>query len=240
MHLGRPWLALLVVLLAGCQGSSTPPRQAASSPAATDVGDQAAEALTAGDHARAAELYRKAVQQAPERVVFHYGLGVATAYLDQRPEAVRELQWVLAHGNPGSAEVREAYRWLRSVGALPASDGVATESEPETPKDRKPTTATVHGRVTFGESPGDTRPMERMVLFFFDHPNRVVYYRIRTDEQGRFRFAKVPPGVYTLTDRVAGTPRWRLRVEVKAGQDLALDLTPSNTTKVRDDFPGSS
>ena len=77
----------------------------------------------------------------------------------------------------------------------------------------------------------------RMQLFLYDHPNRVVYYRIRTDEEGRFRFINVPPGIYKLADRIAGQPTWRLRVELKPGEDLSLDLSLGNSTRTRDDFP---
>jgi hypothetical protein len=76
-----------------------------------------------------------------------------------------------------------------------------------------------------------------MQLILKEYPSASNYFRLRTDEQGYFRFENVPPGVYQLTERVAGPPIWRLRVEVKAGQDVALDLGPENSTKVRDDFP---
>jgi len=79
--------------------------------------------------------------------------------------------------------------------------------------------------------------MQRMTLFLYDYPKRVVYFRIRTDQAGRYRFPKVPPGVYKLTDTAAGPARWRLRVELGPGQEMNLDLGPDNGTKVRDDFP---
>lgn len=103
--------------------------------------------------------------------------------------------------------------------------------------EQKPAQASVQGRALFGESAGAATPLERMTLFLYDYPQRVVYFRIRTDEEGRFRFANVPPGIYKLTDRASGPPRWRLRVELKPGQDLTLDLDPGNSTRVRDDFP---
>ena len=80
--------------------------------------------------------------------------------------------------------------------------------------------------------------MKRMQVFLIEQPNRVNYYLLRTDEDGRFHFKSVAPGVYKLSDRVVGPPKWRLRVEVKPGQVVFLDLGPGNSTKVRDDFSG--
>jgi len=40
-----------------------------------------------------------------------------------------------------------------------------------------------------------------------------------------------------LTNRIAGQPIWRLRVEVAAAEEKQLELTPSNSVAVRDDFP---
>ncbi|MGH9893444.1 MAG: carboxypeptidase-like regulatory domain-containing protein, partial [bacterium] len=65
------------------------------------------------------------------------------------------------------------------------------------------------------------------------------FYRVQTNERGMFRIPDVPPGEYSLTNRVAGPPIWRLKVTLKAGEDLQFDLTPENSVKVRDDFPES-
>src|SRR5262249_6304438 len=105
---------------------------------------------------------------------------------------------------------------------------------------KKATTGAVHGRLMAGETPGAAVPAQRAQLFLMEHPSRVTYLRLRTDEQGYFRFRDVPPGVYKLTERAAGHPTWRVRVEVKPGQDVEVDLGPSNTTAVRDDFPDST
>lgn len=231
------WLLALAFVLAACQAAPAPPR-----PAAKDLGSLAAEALERGDYAKAAELYRSAVAAEPGSLPLHYGLAVSASYLDRRMEAVSEFTWVLERGEADSAEVKAARRWLMSVGALPRF--AAATAEPEEPREPaqkpardKPAPATVHGRVMSGDTPNDLAPMQRMQLFLYDYPNRVVYFRIRTDEQGHFHFPDVPPGIYKLTDRAAGPPRWRLRVELKAGQDMTLDLDPGNSTKVRDDFP---
>ena len=70
-----------------------------------------------------------------------------------------------------------------------------------------------------------------------DGPTKEERYVLRTDRDGNFRFSNVLPGFYMLTDRVAGKPQWRLKVEVGSGSTLRLDLSPGNSTATRDDFP---
>jgi hypothetical protein len=241
LHQGRSWwLIAVAVALAACQGAPAP------RPAEKGAGALAAEALQQGDYARAADLYRTAVDDEPGSLPLHYGLGVATSYLDRRAETVRQFSWVLEHGEPGSSEVQAARSWLLSVGALPrpafssASDEEAKAEETKEeakPAEQQPHPASVQGRVLYGEGGAAPAPMKMMRLFLSDYPSRVKRYRVLTDEEGRFRFTDVPPGTYKLTDRVAGPPRWRLRAELKPGQDLSLDLDPGNSTAVRDDFP---
>ena len=237
MQLGRRWLLVLVVALVACQAAPPPSRTAAKDSAAL-----AAEALQRGDMAKAAELYRSALVNQPDGLPLHYGLGVATSYLDQRAEAVREFTWVLRHADKSSAEAKAAREWLASVGALPrpgasvlASDEPQDQDSPN--REPKPAPASLQGRVVFDDTPGLVIPMERLQLMLSDYPNRIVYLRLRTDERGHFHFKDVPPGTYKLTDAVAGPARWRLRVDLKPGQDLTLDLSPSNSTRARDDFP---
>jgi hypothetical protein len=231
----RLWaLAAVALLLGACHASPPPPPKAAD-----DDARLAAEALGAGDYARAAVLYRRAVTRAPDSVPLRYGLGVAASYLDLRAEAIRELTWVVSHGVPASPEVESARQWLVKVGAMAppqraaaAEPGAATGSEAPP----APGTGRVEGRAVSIDvaQPG---PLSRQTLFLIEQPSRVNYFRLRTDEAGRFRFAAVPPGMYKLSDRITGSPLWRLRVEVKAGQNVFIDLGPGNARRVRDDFP---
>lgn len=234
----RTWgLIALVACLAACQAAPPPTRSAASDNAAL-----AAQALQRGEYAKAADLYRSALAADPENFKFHYGLAVAESYLDRKAEAIREFTWVVERAPADSHEAKTARQWLVSVGALPRSRSALAPESPEpdnTPSKEKETVgyATVEGRVMAEEGPGAIAPMKRMQLLLYDYPNKENYFRMRTDESGHFRFVKVPPGIYKITDRVAGPPTWRLRVELKPGQDLTLDLNPGNSTKVRDDFP---
>ena len=83
-------LALLALALGACQ--SPPP---APPKAAADAVTLAANALDSGDYAKAAELYRQALQSKPESLLLHYGLAVAASYLNLKDEATREFKWVL-------------------------------------------------------------------------------------------------------------------------------------------------
>jgi hypothetical protein len=99
-------------------------------------------------------------------------------------------------------------------------------------------TANVEGQAFAPE--GERRPLVRERLLLLAYPNKERFFDQRTDEHGRYRFSNVPPGTYMLTNRLVGAPGWRLRVDVKPGQDVFLDLGPGNSAKVRDDFPGKA
>jgi hypothetical protein len=224
----------LALMGGGCYSAPVPaPRSQAGE------ADLAAEALDAGDYTSAAELYRRALTTTPESLPVHYGLAVALSHLDQKPEAIREFRWVLARGETGTVEVDNARRWLIKAGALaPASTGRAARSEsPANVEPSNSASAIVEGRVVSAGGP-EQGPLKRQQIFLIEQPSRLHHYRGRTDEEGRFRFAGVPPGTYKISDRMSGPPTWRLRVEAKPGQLVLLDLGPGNSTRVRDDYPG--
>ena len=77
----------------------------------------ASEALDRGDYAKAADLYRDALQTEPDSLPLHYGLGVAASYLDRRAEAIREFTWVFARAAKDSPEATTA----RSCNSLMAA-----------------------------------------------------------------------------------------------------------------------
>lgn len=197
----------------------------------------AAAALDRGDYAQAAVLYRKAIERRPDSVSAHYGLGVASSNLNLRDDTIREFQWVLARGNPDSVEVEAARRWLIAAGVFRPPVAAVNPTEVE-----RGGNGAIEGQAYLG-SADQPQPQVRMQLHLVgqpDSPTKEQRHVLRTDRDGNFRFGNVMPGTYMLTDRVAGKPQWRLKVEVGLGSTLRLDLNPGNSTATRDDFPNRS
>jgi len=228
-------LVILIALLAACQSPSRP-----ASPRATeDAATQAAHALSAGRYEEAIALYRQALAESPEKVGLHYGFGVASSYLERRDDAIREFRWVVQYGPQRAPEVDAARQWLIRAGALlPGPSVTPTSSQPE--QERRAGNASLVGHAVYAEAGQTPQPMPRLQLFLVGQPNsptKEERYNLRTDENGNFKFPDVMPGPYKLTNRVAGQPIWRLRVEVKPSETKILELTPSNSLAAQDDFP---
>ena len=224
-------LGFLVVAGAACQTQKPAPTvsRADGGPAA-----HAAAALDAGHYAEAVDLYREALASAPGNVALRYGLAVALSYTD-RGAAILEFQWVVASAKPGSQERIESHAWLNRAGALPAAPASASAG-PE----RQTGNAALVGRALFAEAGAKPEPMRRLQLFLRgqpDSPAKDERYVLRTDEDGNFKFSNVPPGPYMLTNRLAGQPIWRLRVELKPAEEKQLELNPANSVSARGDFP---
>lgn len=210
-----------------------------------DVGAEGLKAFDRGDWAAAAGLLREAILRNPRSLKLHYALAIADTNLDLRQEAISEFQWVLANAPAGSTESQTARKWLMDIGVLrtvaaatpPPDDAPPAEKPAEAPD--APGRARVGGQVVWNGSNPPVK-ISRLQLFLkgiAGTKTQDEYRVLRTDEEGRFEFKNVAPGPYKLVDRIAGTPQWRLRVEVEPGQRLALDLTPDNSTRARDDFP---
>ncbi len=236
--MSRPKPCVLIVVLAllvACQSPSRPP-QSSTPP---DPATLAARALAAGRYAEALELYRQALADAPGLVSLHYGLGVASSHLDRRDDAVREFRWVVQYGTPTAAEVVAARQWLIQAGALLPAHFVKPAPS-QSVQERQAGNSSLEGRAVFAEAGQAPKPMPRLQLFLVgqpDSPTQKERYNLRTDEEGNFKFPDVIPGPYKLIDRVAGPPRWRLRIEVKPSETKVLELTPDNSLARQDDFP---
>ena len=232
MRAGLRFLAACAALLLGaCQAPPEPP--AATIPV---VGDPAAEsraALEGGDCARAVGHLRTALASEPESLFLHYNLAACAAQAGATDEAVREFRWVVSHGDPDSPETRTARRWLIEAGLLAEEPVVATGPDPTVGE------GALRGVVTWSEPGRAPAPLARQQLFLKGvrgSSNRALQYVRRSDDSGQYEFKNIPPGTYKLTDVIAGRPRWRLRVSVDAGKEVALDLGPANAATVRDDF----
>jgi hypothetical protein len=222
----------LGLFLAACNASQPAPQPKAQATDATS----AFEALQAGDYQRAAELHRRALAAEPGSVGLHYGLAVAVSYLRLKDETAREFRWVLELAPPGSEEAGVARTWLVNAGLLP----LPSTRSPAVAGQLGNQEATLEGHAVFSEDGITPKPMRRLQLFLVGQPGSPAKderHNLRTDEDGRFRFPKVLAGSYKLTNRVAGQPIWRLRVELTPGESQQLELTPANSTATRDDFP---
>ena len=193
------------------------------------------------NYGAAAQLLREVLIRHPADLQAHYRLGVSASHLDQVDEAGREFEWVVAHGEPGAAEVQIAREWLasRTPATVPAPGVVAsTANDGQSERTQNPELASLSGRAVAPDG-----PKARLQLFLKGVSEGAVkdeYQMLRTDQQGNFHFANVAPGDYMLTNAVAGPVIWRLRVTLGRGQRLVLDLSPGNGSTVRDDFPDRS
>lgn len=226
-------LAALALVLAACQGPAAPP-PAAPGPS---LASQAAEALDKGDYAKAADLSRRALADAPDSLPVHYGLAIAASHLNLRDEAIREFKWVMARGPAGSSEVEAARRWLASVGALAGDASSATTTVESRAGAGQ---ASLEGRMVLAEPGQPPRPASRRMVILYGlagTPTKDQRYNTRTDDNGLFRFPDLMPGPYMITDAVSAPRNWRLKIELRPGQAMNLGLTPGNGIKIRDDFP---
>lgn len=222
----------MLALAVGC--SSPPPPQ--SPPVARDVAAEAMAAVGRADWPRAAGLLREALTRQPARADLHYHLAVAATHLDLRDEAIREFQWVLANVARELPEAVEARRWLTAAGVL-AGPREAVTAAPDRITEETPGDSGIEGHVLWA----DGRPTARVQLFLKGvprSPNENLQWVLRTDDDGRFAFKRIPAGTYMLTNRIAGEPTWRLRVRLAPGEVTSLDLGEANSARVRDDFPG--
>lgn len=227
----RAGALLVLALLAGC---GTPP----STSSKPDAGAQALGLFEQGDCAGAAPLLRQALASASGQLALHYALGVCAAQLDIRQEAITEFQWVLANA-PDSPEAGVAREWLTAVGVLRKPDETPSATPNTAAVEPDVGRTTVRGQVVWddGQSPV---PTYRLQVFLKGRPGTdtaAFQYMVRTDREGRFRFDRIPPGTYKLTNQLAGKPVWRLRVNVPADGALDMNLTAANSTAARDDFP---
>jgi hypothetical protein len=225
-------VALGLVIGVGVYPRARGPESLATAPVADHAG-AARNAIAERRWAVAAEHLRAALRSQPDSLFLRYNLAIAASWLDARDEAIREFEWVVAHAASPSEETRTAQVWL-------AQNRDAAPKAAESATAPKAGSAGVHGAAMWADAGSEPKPASRLQLFLIgvrDAPTGREYRVLRSDREGHFVFKDLVPGPYKLTDAIAGQPKWRLKVVVEAGQDLALDLTPENSTQRRDDFP---
>jgi hypothetical protein len=203
---------------------------------------EANKAFDRQDWGTAAAHYRIAIQERPPEVFLHYRLAIATSWLEMRDEATTEFEWVVANAAASSEEARVAREWLDAARKRRADRAGAGGSDGDV-KDERAGDSGLHGRIVWSEGQG-TQPLKRLQLHLYaiaeDGTSKKMSFQVRSDFEGNYRFKNIPAGLYKLTDDNVGTPKWRLKVEIKLGEDPALDLGPDNSINTRDDFPKKS
>jgi Polysaccharide lyase family 4, domain II/Tetratricopeptide repeat len=223
-----------VIGLAGCQNA--PPPAASSNAVSIDHAAEARKAFAARDWGTAAPHFRVAIALDPGSLTLHYGLATCASWLGLIDEAKVEFNWVLVHAPSGSVEAQFAREWLAGVDTEEKTTTVAGVD----PNDPKVGDAGVHGLVTWEGPNQPLNILSRSQLHLKGLPNsstKGLSYYMRTDKEGRYQFSRIKAGPYRLTDAVAGDAKWNLKIEVKSGEDLELDLSPGNSTASRNDFP---
>jgi tetratricopeptide (TPR) repeat protein len=221
----------LAVVVTGCQRAPAPPRVAA--PAAVDHLAAAKTALAVANWKDAAPHLRAALEKDPDNLFLHYNLAICATWLNRRDEAVHEFEWVLKHANSDSEEAVTARAWLSQTTNGDAS-AESTDGDPLVAP------GAVRGVVLWRQDGFSPSPVSRAQLFLkglHNTPTGKFYRRIRSDRDGTYEFKDVPPGSYSLSDAIGVGARWRLKVKIEPGQEIALDLTPDNGLPGRDDFP---
>jgi hypothetical protein len=216
----------LALGLGACQRAAEAPR--VSAPVVLDQVALARTALAAQQWAVAAEHLRAALSTDPGSLFLHSNLAICATWLDLKDEAIREFEWVVANAPGDSEEAKIARRWL--AGNRSGTQSAANELAANDPKIGD---GRIHGIAAWGE------PLTRYQVFLVglpDSPNKEFFRRVRTDYSGNYMLTKLPAGSYRLTDALGAEAKWRLKVTVEAGQDLALDLTQNNSVQRRDDF----
>src|SRR5439155_24983502 len=100
-----------------------------------------------------------------------------------------------------------------------------------------------HGRIVWDEGQG-TQPLKRAQIHLYaleeDGTSKRMSFHVGSDREGNYKFERIPAGTYKMTDDNVGTPKWRLNVVLRPGEDAVIELGPDNSLKTRDDFPKSS
>jgi hypothetical protein len=155
---------------------------------------------------------------------------------------MREFEWVVAHAAMASDEARVAREWLDGARRRRVARAAAADTEAAV-KDERAGDSGVHGRVVWDEGQG-TQPLKRFQVHLYglaeDGTSRRMSFHVRSDREGNYKFEKIPAGTYKMTDDNVGTPKWRLKVVLRPGEDALIELSPDNSVKIRDDFPKSS
>ncbi len=224
----RLLVGVALAFLLGCQQS--PPAGPVSAPPespTSQVKDEGDALAARGDYAAAAVKYGAAVNREPDEGSLHFALGVALSHLNRREETIEQFRWVVTRGQPNSAEVQAARRWLTQAGELGGIVPFDTASTPEPPQVTSPLTGKLKGKT---EPSGAGRQINLSLLKADDPKTEPVSFSKRLELGEAYEFDQVPPGKYRLTveDLETRSTLWDLEVNVTAEKETVLDLTNTN------------
>ena len=221
--------------LSGCENAAPP--APVNKAVAVDHAAEARQAFAARDWAAAAPHFRAAIALDPGSLTLHHGLATCASWLGLVDEAKIEFNWVLVHAPAGSIEAQLAREWLASLDTEETTTAAVKSDDP------KVGDAGLHGLVTWEAPghPGGIVPRAQLDLRGLPNtPTKGLNYIIRADKEGNYKFNRIVAGQYRLTGAVAGKPAWDLKVDVKNGEDMRLDLSAGNSTANRNDFPAAA
>jgi hypothetical protein len=234
-------VAVLGLMVAGCQGSQAP----APAAALQQVGSLTTKLKAEGDdlmaqheYEKAAVKYQAALNEAPADIPIRFAFATALSYLPRREETVEQFRIVMQRGVPGSAEVRAAREWLANAEELGAGEAGAPAASAQATAvaagNQGPTTGPgKRGKVAGKLSWQGIEPRAKMVrvnISLTGDESETREIRLgREFKIGRgYEFRDVPQGSYRLVAEAGGTTMWDMKVQVPGDRDLTLDLGESN------------
>jgi hypothetical protein len=225
-------LLAFAVLTSACGGAPAPPPAPATRSADLDgLRAQARERLAQRDWAGAARACTEALALAPDDLALQYGLGVASAHLDRRDDAIAAFSWVAEHAPAGAEEARIARQWLAEAGviptATPAPRDATARSSPGA--DEPAARGSVTGRTEWALRGDVGRPMLQVLLTGDDPLTRGRRHRVRVRLNEPYTITGVVPGSYRLSAFVASFKLWETAVTVRGDRPTTVDLTPANS-----------
>ena len=171
------------------------------------------------------------------------GVLLTAAGCQQPSSSVPPATTEVDHAAARSEEARVAREWLDGANRRSVASSRPGAADADAAKDERVGDSGVHGRIVWDEGTGAV-PLQRVQIHLYalsqDGTSKGISFHGRTDREGNYSFEKIPAGTYKLTDNNVLTPKWRLKVEVKPGENAPIDLGPENSLKMRDDFPKPS
>jgi tetratricopeptide (TPR) repeat protein len=184
-----------------------------------------------GENEQALKIYQSALRREPNDLGVRYATAIVLSRLNRRDEAIAAFKWVVVNGLPQSEPVRHAESWLRDEGALTGT------AEPIAAQDRWPTSARLHGRVTWTDlDPSQATPRVHVIIEGTDASNKGKVYTTAVELNADYEFPSVQPGSYRLTAQSRLVRLWDTNVVIQEGDPTILNLEQSSSVAPANTF----